>query len=649
LLQVSVPVRATATSPEYYYTEYWDDWLACASPDYAPESDAEPTRRRRFDFDSGSEGEEAPGDARRDRPPRKLRKAGAPAFHPSEGNPRKGRQTPMDRAIAAAESVVAREGGDVAREPAEEGYKPQQARKDARRRHYICTQSHPKDIDEAKRKDPEYRVPDWSEDGRERFARAVCAAYKQTKGQPPGNYVVAREPHEDGTPHYHMALQHARVHRWRDVADELRGSGLYCSFVETDTYPRACRYLLDTTETKTIGQLDAAPLYSEGHPPIPGLRRVTDLPPQVEEGDAPPDMKLHRLDVESFYELVVDTGIRTRAELARYASTDRRVARFYMQNGKKIDDHLKHAWELADANKPPAEELTRMQKLRAAMGRDCTCGGHWLSAAQAILGAQGCAREFQIAMQRAMECGRGKCCNVWVHGDTNSGKSFCTDGLDGVFEVFANCAEGSFNLEKLPGCDVVWLDDFRIEENLFPTRIFLLWCDGKRFDIRVPRTGGGGDVTYEGDAPLIVCSKEAPTKRKYGVEDVSETEQLRARFQLVHFPHNTESIMRTKIAQTPAQFVRRRRIAPCAHCFAKLVLTPVVTPACCLQCCTETKRKKNGPRARLRFLRFLIQGECKNAKTYNGRQVGGYPLARTGMEKRRETSGQVMLGFWRAF
>ncbi|MEO2002904.1 MAG: hypothetical protein ABGY41_02260, partial [Candidatus Poribacteria bacterium] len=481
---------------------------------------------------------------------------------------------PLGRAIAAAERYVdpdddsdgitlgagsaaaSDESSDSSSDEA--GADAPLARKDARRRHYLVTWSARKEKD-LLRGDPQQKDPDWSEDGRADFAKAVCRAYAIEKGSAPDRWIVAREKHNDGRAHYHMALQHKDGHRWHAVANNLRCGGFYVDFRETDTYPRTCAYLLEPSDDKVEADLDQAPLLSPGHPPMAGRRRVTDVPRPADECDDSTRTKLKRLDLEGFYELVLDTGIKTRAELLEYASTDRRLSRFYMFHAKHIDDHLRHAWDLANAHIPPPPRPTRMAIVAATAASADPCEGRWKAAAEELLTFQGFAFTFEDVCLHALLHGRGKDANVWLAGETGRGKSFLLQPLLKLFSVFINPAPGRFALQNLPGNDVVLIEDYRCEEQIVTTRTLLTWLDGQPFSIAIPRTEEGArDIVYEESAPVFISSSTAPLVYVGRRIDRGETDQLAARFVVLHFRHYFPN--------------PNRQIAPCAVCFARLLL-----------------------------------------------------------------------------
>jgi len=348
------------------------------------------------------------------------------------------------------------------------------------------------------------------------------------------------------------------------------------NFRETDTYPRATAYICEPSAKKSIADLDPSPLVSRDHPPLAGRRRTTDATPPADEAVDMTDekrRKLRKMTPEEFYNVVVDQGLQTRADVMEYAKVDRRLVGFSMTYGRRLDEFLRQAHELMRGGRPP-ERPTRGAKLGAAAASGCVCGGHWGSAATAVLRVQGLQADFAVAMARAIESGRNKGCNVWLSGATNRGKTLLLSGLSAVFAIFENPAEGSFNLENLPGHDCVILDDFRVEENLLPWRVLLLWLDGRKFNIRMPRTGASpGDVAYTETAPIFVCSKGPPIRRRYGEVDTSETGQLQSRFCVLHFEHNVASLMAEHLANTPPQYLDESKvhIRTCARCFADLL------------------------------------------------------------------------------
>ena len=92
--------------------------------------------------------------------------------------------------------------------------------------------------------------------------------------------MVARErhkasPHEQRRDlHNHVGASTSERHRWAPVVDALRARGIFCNASEHDSYGSVVEYMRTPTEKKPLGELDAAPFFSRGHPHGPGLDKI---------------------------------------------------------------------------------------------------------------------------------------------------------------------------------------------------------------------------------------------------------------------------------------------------------------------------------------------------------------------------------------
>ena len=216
------------------------------------------------------------------RRPRKLRRA---------------TETPRERAIAAAEKHARDDDQDVEDDAfslgnctdgsssSDESFAAViddtciSARSDARRRWYLVTWSSP--LRPGPSSLPQRKSP--AESSRQGFVDVVQSVYRELLGSGVQKYVCVQEKHASGAPHFHMALLHEKYHRWRDLAGELRYRGVYADFKEFNTYAQAVAYCTEASSKKTEADLDTEPLWSTGHHPVTGRRRVTDLPAGAEE------------------------------------------------------------------------------------------------------------------------------------------------------------------------------------------------------------------------------------------------------------------------------------------------------------------------------------------------------------------------------
>ncbi len=494
--------------------------------------------------------------------------------------------SPLDAAIAAAEAAAARDdasdaGGSIGLGEAESESSSTDiverdedvadalaggvanARDEARRRHYLVTWP--------PTTDPTRVRPSFAPDAKERFTKELSLSCEDVLGSPPHRYLTVMERTKKGRPHGHTAYQHSKFHRWKRIAEKMRARGYWINFRETDTYPRATQYLTECSEKKGVADLDPAPLVSPGHPPLRGSRRTTDATPpanEAEDDEQAAKRKLRPIVPEEFYEICVDQHLRTRADVMRYSEVDRRLVRFVMRYGAKLDEFLALAQELMRRGEPPPPKPGRIEHLREAATGPCVCDGRWAPHANFILERQGLSGEFERAMFTALADGRGKGRNLWLYGETNRGKTFLTAPIEMVYDTFDNPGEGKYNLDELPGKDVALLDDFRVEEKLIPWRVLLLWLDGRPFRIPRPRNEPGmKDYRYSGTAPVLLMSKEAPMKRKFGMEDRVESDQLRERLCSLYFHF--------RIDRPPGA-----DIVPCGRCWALLILSARLWSVC---------------------------------------------------------------------
>lgn len=81
------------------------------------------------------------------------------------------------------------------------------------------------------------------------------------------------------------------------------------------------------------------------------------------------------------------------------------------------------------------------------MSGECIEGfeGRWLTSAEQLLQHHEIEkRSFCNAIYSALEKGRGKFSNVYIHGPSNCGKLFIVSPLKLVYQAFSNPTTGSF-------------------------------------------------------------------------------------------------------------------------------------------------------------------------------------------------------------
>ena len=145
---------------------------------------------------------------------------------------------------------------------------------------------------------------------------------------------------------------------------------------------------------------------------------------------------------------------------------------------------------------------------RAAEG-PCICDGAWLPRTMELLDIQCAAyppmappverpshEAIRSAIVTALRNGCGKHTNVFIYGPNTSGKSHI---LKPLTEVFADCCfvrpagKGNYPLEKLFGAKVCVLQDVRTHTFKLAWDDLLVWFEGERFTVPLPRNRHGGE------------------------------------------------------------------------------------------------------------------------------------------------------------
>ncbi len=518
--------------PDYACADAAPDVHFPTSPDYgghctdADSSDSEPPRprRRRIALDSDSESDAAHPPAQPMRP-RRLRRA-------KEATP------PSD-------------------EDAPQPKRPRDRQEDLRRWNYQLIWPHPTEDDDEHKKPGDFSRLD--------LAMVVVTVYRACSVPPPKNWLVAREKHEDGEIHMHMMLNGSTQHRCRGLAQELRKRGLYVRFEPLNSYFAGCRYITEASLDKDTHELDATPLYSPSHPPVPGMRRLTDAvvePPESDDEEPVSQPTLtKRFNLTDAYELVTTYNIRKEADFTAKAHDDRRLVHFAMHYRGQLAGIIDQAWAIADAASVVAEEkLSRMDKVRRAAYAvgGCVCGGRYEGAADEVLALQGITpQSYCSAVVAALERGRRKETNIYVWGGLpNCGKTFLVQPLALIFKetCFENPEAGAFPFTDLPGSDIVIWQDWRYTPGILKWERMLQWWEGKiAIRLAMPKNKNAHDFRYTEDAPVFMTSKALPHH-----SDASETSMALARIRPFHF-------------HTPMQRIDLS-IVECGKCFANYLL-----------------------------------------------------------------------------
>ena len=143
-------------------------------------------------------------------------------------------------------------------------------------------------------------------------------------------------------------------------------------------------------------------------------------------------------------------------------------------------------------------------------------------------------RSFCNAIYNALEKGRGKYRNVYIHGPANCGKSFIVSPLKVIYQVFSNPATGSFAWIGAEEAEFIYLNDFRWHPKIIAWPEFLQALEGDTVHLPVPKNFCSKDIELSKDTPFFATSDAPLVLVKGGAMDHVNTEMMNCRW--VFFP-----------------------------------------------------------------------------------------------------------------
>lgn len=413
-------------------------------------------------------------------------------------------------------------------------------------------------------------------ESRQNFAEAILRAWRETTGVEIIQWVVAREMHPDTSSepdqvngfHYHMALKLSRRSRWlavRNFLDEQYGVQVHFSAVH-NTYYSAYRY--------TVKE-DQQALHSNGHPDLRGV-----APPKTERAigsrktcarSSSKGCKRRKRGLSPYEvaQIIQSRKIDSRVQFMALAASQNRegkidLAEFICNRGSKVvDECLAIAKELGSAEEKFARsQKTRIQLLEEAHASECAngCNGQYLEAATNLLERNEIpVSAFAKAIYSALDLGRGKYRNVFIHGPANCGKSFILSPLKVIFNTFCNPATGTFAWVGAEEAEIIFLNDFRWKPAIIAWADLLQLLEGDEMHLPAPKNFCKRDIEMTKDTPIFATA-DAPLILIKGTSvDHANTEMMNVRWRFFHFwrqiPHDQQ-----------VHFV------PCGYCFAQLII-----------------------------------------------------------------------------
>ena len=255
-------------------------------------------------------------------------------------------------------------------------------------------------------------------------------------------------------------------------------------------------------------------------------------------------------------------------KLMAYAkrSGGRALVEFCFANWDKLPAIVAKSWKTETVEDLVAVAAqSRMEILEQACAASCTCGGQWVDFARAILSQNGRNPvQWCKAVTDSLVVGRSKgnlVCHAGFEG--NEGKSFLFRPLPLVFgedNVFVTPPKSAFPLLGLEKARVVWLDDWRFNEDIVSWAVQLLWFEGTSFVIARPQNLFSGHLRYVKDDPIFITTLQADLHALKGKLKQGDVDMMLKRLTVFEFQHKVH---------IPAHVAKG-----CPSCFARFLLEP---------------------------------------------------------------------------
>lgn len=393
---------------------------------------------------------------------------------------------------------------------------------------------------------------------------------------------VFQERHATGQIHYHVALSADKCFRFAPLKRHLLAAhGLASHWSgKTDGYAGCIAYCYLPSPTKAVEELDPTPeLWPSNHPPLSEASRGSVSAQKLEAhredqrrkraGKGKAEQRVREVDL---WPIIVRENIlpdEVRAEkLMAYAkrSGGQALVEFCFANWDKLPGIVAKSWKTEKVEDlVAAASQSRLEILEGACSAPCTCTGQWACFADAILSQNGHDPvEWRKAVRDSLVGGRSKgtlVCHAGFEG--NEGKSFLFRPLPLVFgedNVFVTPPKSAFPLLGLEKARVVWLDDWRFNEEIVSWAVQLLWFEGASFVIARPQNLYSGHLRYVKDDPLFITTLQSDLHALKGKLKQGDLDMMVKRLKLFEFKQKVT---------IPSHVAKG-----CGSCFAHFILGP---------------------------------------------------------------------------
>jgi len=524
--------------------------------------DDEPVRRRRSAIAESSEDSDSGQPVRRRRP----------AIAESSGESDLGHDEPAPTPPLSFDGLPNEDAEHV--DTTRDGARPPAG---ATRQTYLFTWSH---SDGDRVKPEEYRKED--------FVEVLETAYAISLPRNPiAQMSVFEERHDGGQKHYHAIVMTEKVHRWKGVCAWLKRRGICLHASAHAQYYEAYRYCVLPSAHKPRNELDPNPYHSPGHPEPWKAARV---PPNAramqyrrdgllasatnatqdtadEQGDdGAAGHKKKKVQRESkkvkVHNAIVTLKLKTVSMLKAYAREEVMAGRpdvlDFVLGCRDLGAFVRLCWSIEgspeDAARAERSPLEIVKDARVEL--PCECNGEWGPAALGTLERNGFTREaFAEAVVKTLK-GPSKMGNLFIHGVSNSGKSFMINPLQRIFKCFTKVQLGSsYALAPLPEYECVVWHEFEHCEKTVAWSDLLAWLEGGTFFIAKSKAFAATDEEYEPKG--TPCFFTGPHKLTHS--DESKSTMLTNRFIYLNF---TVPWLDSQIRDIPV----------CGRCWSRFVL-----------------------------------------------------------------------------
>jgi len=375
-----------------------------------------------------------------------------------------------------------------------------------------------------------------------------------------------QEPHANGDPHLNLLVRARKQWRWKKVAERLlQVFRVHVNFAENiRTWAEGVVYFRVASEHKQPEQLDQGPeqWHKNGCP-----QPFEDFLPR--RWQQPGFVRATRLTNLAFYELAREHNLRTETDLWAKATElceagDKGLLAYLLDTDAEaqLAKVLRATNAQADARRAKKSRVELLQEYFDASTCCCTPPSLCYNLQKELLRRNGLDGIFQSKVYENLKAGRAKKRNLCLLGDTDCGKTFLLKGLRQVYHCYERPEGGNYQLEDLPGKELVFLNDFEYDtkaKDWMPWQYFKNFLEGGPVKVGRPKNRGG-NVVFKSSAPVFLTAPAEVKFERRGQEVVKETQQMRKRLDYLH--------LTVQIPEDDVQEV----LEHCGHCSARLYL-----------------------------------------------------------------------------